>query len=99
VTLSLPATSVATVPLVIYISGFVASLVLERGKFVFRKRDSFYAGSLMALVGCLWIHFGSPLNEDYTMKQIYGVAILIGKVKLNLLVYPLSFIGVCNTQI
>jgi hypothetical protein len=36
---------------VTYISGFVASVVLERGKFVFRKRDAFYAGSLMALAG------------------------------------------------
>ena len=78
ITLSLPATSVATVPLVTYISGFVASLILERGKFVFRKRDAFYAGSLLALAGCIWVHFGSPMDENFTTKQIYGVAILFG---------------------
>jgi hypothetical protein len=79
VTLELHATSVATVPLVIYVSGFVASLMLERGKFILGKRDSFYAGSMMALAGCLWIYFASPLSVDYTTRQIYGVAVLIGK--------------------
>ena len=77
-TLKLQATSVATVPLVTYISGFVASLVLERGKFIFRKRDAFYAGSIMGLIGCIWVYFGSPLDEEYTTKQIYGVAVLMG---------------------
>ena len=79
ITLNLAATSVATVPLVTYISGFVASVVLERGKFIFKKRDAFYAGSLMALIGCIWVHFGSPMDDNYTTKQIYGVAILIGE--------------------
>jgi len=82
VTLKLQATSVATVPLVTYISGFIASLVLERGKFIFRKRDAFYAGSIMGLIGCIWVHFGSPLDEDYTTKQIYGVAVLMGKYRV-----------------
>ena len=77
-TLNLEATSVATVPLVVYISGFVASLVLERGKFIFRKRDAFYAGSIMGLMGCIWVHFGSSSDADFTTKQIYGIAVLIG---------------------
>ena len=77
-TLNLEATSVATVPLVVYISGFVASLVLERGKFIFRKRDAFYAGSIMGLMGCIWVYFGSSSDVDFTTKQIYGIAVLIG---------------------
>ena len=81
VTLELHATSVATVPLVIFISGFVSSLVLERGKNIIGKRTAYYAGSLMAAVGCLWIKLGSPLSEDFTSRQIYGIAILIGEIK------------------
>ena len=79
VTLELNATSVAIVPLVVFISGFVASLLLERGKNTFGKRTGFYIGFVMALAGCLWIKLGSPINVDYTSRQIYGVAILIGR--------------------
>ena len=74
----------ATVPLVIFISGFVASVVLERGKNIFGKRTAYDAGSLLAAVGCLWIKLGPPLNEDFTSRQIYGIAILIGKLNCNL---------------
>jgi hypothetical protein len=53
----------------------IKNIILAPG---LRKRDAFYAGSLMGLIGCIWVHLGSPIDEDYTTKQIYGVAILIG---------------------
>ena len=74
----------ATVPLVSYIAGFVASVALERGKFVFGKRLAFYGGAILSVAGCLWIHLASPEDDNYTTRQIYGVAILIGNYILQI---------------
>ncbi len=58
VTMQLPATSVATVPLVMFISGFGTSLILERTKFVMGRKISFPIGCLLGIAGCMWIYFG-----------------------------------------
>ena len=85
-TLQLQATSVATVPLVMYISGFVASLVLERTKFIVGRKISFPIGCILGMTGCLWIYLGCsfsscPPDSNYSEQQIYGIAVLLGAAK------------------
>jgi hypothetical protein len=81
--MQLHATSVATVPLVMFISGFVASLTLERTKFIVGRKITFPIGCLLGVAGCMWIFFGCeyadcPPDSNYSEKQIYGVAVLMG---------------------
>ena len=85
-TLQLHATSVATVPLVMYISGFVASLVLERTKFVIGRKVTFPIGCLIGMAGCLWVLLGCRFSDcspdsNYSAQQIYGIAVLLGIAK------------------
>ncbi len=73
-TLQLHATSVATVPLVMYISGLVTSLVLERIKFVVGRKISFPVGCIIGMTGCLWIYFGCKFSDcspdsNYSAQQ------------------------------
>jgi hypothetical protein len=63
VTLRLPATSIAKVPLVMFLSGLLTSIVLERTKYLASRKVIFPIGSFIGIVACAWIYFGCQVSH------------------------------------
>lgn len=75
--LNMPATSLAYIPLTMYLSSFLTSLIIERLNTKWGRKVAYSIGALLAIWACIWIQFG---NDDIYIKyQIYVVAILLGK--------------------
>jgi len=63
VTLQLPATSVAIIPLVMFVAGFASSIFV---KGVARRTglvNTHALGAAIGLVGCIWVFFGCQLDS------------------------------------
>ncbi|XP_072396360.1 major facilitator superfamily domain-containing protein 12-like isoform X2 [Diabrotica undecimpunctata] len=75
-TLDSAASSLALVPLVMFIGSFVASLFIEWINRHLGRKLTYILGTIFGLVGCIWIKFG--YGENYINYCIYAVAILIG---------------------
>ena len=97
VTLQLHARYVATVPLTIFISGFVTSFVLKKANDQFGRKTTFLIGGLIGISGCIWTHFGILPDDPNTKYYVYLLASLIGISGSTMLVTSLSltaeFIG------
>lgn len=95
-TLNMSASSLALVPLVMFIGSFCTSLSLEKINRYFGRRLTFILGSLLGLIACMWIQFGGG-NDYYMNYFIYIIAILIGSCGSIVLVTSLGvttdFIG------
>ena len=105
--LQLPAVSIAVIPLIMFISGFVVSIVNKPiSKFVGRKW-SMIGGCLVGVAGAVWVQFGSLTDESFTKYEIYAISVLIGAAGSQMLItrsghllnyilstLPLSRIGV-----
>lgn len=78
--LKMPATSLAYIPLTIYISSFLMSLIIERLNTKWGRKAAYSIGALFAICACIWIKFGH--GDAYIKYEIYAVAILLGKVSL-----------------
>lgn len=74
--LKLPKNSVAYIPLVVYVSGFLASLFMKLLNKKAGRLTSYVMGALIGIGFCIWIYFGNGFT--YITYQIYGVAILMG---------------------
>lgn len=75
--LGMAATSLAIVPLTMFISSFVASLVIESLNTRLGRKCSYAIGATLGLAACLWIRFGK--GYDYVTYEIYPVSLLLGK--------------------
>lgn len=75
--LKMPATSLAVIPLTMYLSSFITSLIIERLNTKLGRKISFLIGTVLGLSACTWILFGS--GETYVKYQIYPVTLLLGK--------------------
>jgi hypothetical protein len=74
----MPATSLAYIPLTMYLSSFLMSLIIERLNTKWGRKIAYSIGASFALCACIWIRFG---NDDIYIKyQIYAVAALLGKI-------------------
>ncbi|CAH1102180.1 unnamed protein product [Psylliodes chrysocephalus] len=75
-TLNMPASSLAVVPLMMFIGSFLASLVIEKINRFLRRKMTFALGALFGVIASIWIKFGG--GENYQEYYIYLVALLIG---------------------
>lgn len=88
ITLQMPATSVATVPLVMFISGFATSLLMKPINKRIGRKATFGAGCLIGMAACTWVKFG--LEDASSRNYIYGVAVIVGAGGSTMLVTSLS---------
>ncbi|KAH0946254.1 hypothetical protein HN011_005705 [Eciton burchellii] len=89
--LNMPATSLAYIPLTMYLSSFLMSLIIERLNTKWGRKIAYSIGASFALCACIWIRFG---NDDIYIKyQIYAVAALLGFASAIMLVTSLGVIS------
>ncbi|KAG7201594.1 hypothetical protein KM043_004338 [Ampulex compressa] len=74
--LSMPATSLATIPLTMFLSSFVMSLIIEKLNTKLGRKVAYSIGVLLGLSACIWIRFGS--GNAYVKYEIYPVSLLLG---------------------
>lgn len=74
--LKLPKVFVAIIPLTIYISSFITSLVIERLNTKLGRKIAYVIGALLGLIACTCIWFCK--GENYNTYGIYGVSALLG---------------------
>ncbi|CAG2107216.1 unnamed protein product [Medioppia subpectinata] len=82
--------SIAIIPFVTYISGFIWSLI---SRFISNKTGSkilLVMGCLFGLASCVWNSFGSVDNESFKQWQVYGAALLFGIGGTTMLIASLS---------
>lgn len=93
--LNMPATSLATIPLIMYLSSFVMSLIIEKLNTKLGRKVSYCFGVLLGVFACIWIQLGTGLT--YTKYQIYPVSLILGSAGSIMLVTSLGvtadFIG------
>ncbi|XP_046916727.2 major facilitator superfamily domain-containing protein 12 isoform X1 [Dermatophagoides farinae] len=77
-TLFLEKTSIAFVPLLIYISGMIMSFFSNYIENRFGNKIHMCLGILLALFSSIWIIFGSCQDKSFINWQIYLIAIQIG---------------------
>ncbi|KAJ9581336.1 hypothetical protein L9F63_023484, partial [Diploptera punctata] len=75
-TLSKETELIASVPLVCYLSSFIASLAIKYFNNLYGSKMSYLCGVLISISGCIWIRYG--MIQEYLLICIYGVAILLG---------------------
>ena len=97
VSLRLPAKYVATVPLTMFLSGFVTSLTMKKTNHFLGRKLTYIFGALIGIVGCLWIAFGCEPSDESTKFSVYFVAAFLGIGSTVMLVTSLAltaeFIG------
>ncbi|KYM85340.1 putative MFS-type transporter C19orf28 [Atta colombica] len=86
--LNMPATSLAYIPLTMYLSSFLTSLIIERLNTKWGRKVAYSIGALLAICACIWIQFGN--GDIYVKYQIYVVAILLGSAGAIMLVTSLG---------
>ncbi|XP_061943458.1 major facilitator superfamily domain-containing protein 12 [Apis cerana] len=93
--LNMPATSLAIIPLIMYLSSFVMSLIIERLNTKLGRKISYCFGVVLGVCACIWIQFGNDLT--YIRYQIYLVFLILGSAGSVMLVTSLGitadFIG------
>ena len=91
--LQLPAVSIAVIPLIMFISGFVVSIVNKPiSKFLGRKW-SMIGGCLVGVAGAVWVQFGSLTDESFTKYEIYAISVLIGAAGSQMLITSLCIVA------
>ena len=81
-TLQLNSNYVATVPLSIFVSGFVTSFAMKPMNQKLGRKITFIIGGIIGLAGCIWVKFSAPQGENITY-YIYCASVLIGKNSTN----------------
>ncbi|KAM4623271.1 major facilitator superfamily domain-containing protein 12-like [Polymixia lowei] len=84
-TLGLPKKFIATIPLVMYLSGFLSSFIMKPISRLIGKCLMYFVGLLLILVFSYWV-----LLDDRMGQQVYGAAILLGAGSATILVMSLS---------
>lgn len=87
-TLRLKEESIAIIPLVMYVSGFLSSFFMKALNKHAGRKITYALGALLGLGGCVWINFGE--GQSYTQWQLYCVASLIGVGSSTMLITSLS---------
>ncbi|XP_019872631.1 major facilitator superfamily domain-containing protein 12-like [Aethina tumida] len=75
-TLDMTASSLAVVPLTIFVGSFATSLGIEKINRHCGRKITYVIGTILGLAACIWINFGE--NALYKKCFIYIVALLVG---------------------
>ncbi|XP_046447558.1 major facilitator superfamily domain-containing protein 12-like [Daphnia pulex] len=86
--LKLGATSVATTPLALFVSGFLTSLAIGPLTQVVGRKVVYLIGALIGMGACLYVWFGH--GEFFQSYGIYGVAALYGAGGSTMLITSLA---------
>ncbi|XP_029054428.1 major facilitator superfamily domain-containing protein 12-like isoform X1 [Osmia bicornis bicornis] len=93
--LSMPATSLAIIPLIMFLSSFAISLIIEKLNTKLGRKISYSFGVILGIIACVWIKFGTGVV--YTKYEIYPVSLMLGSAGSIMLVTSLGvtadFIG------
>ncbi|MCJ8740398.1 hypothetical protein PDJAM_G00058540 [Pangasius djambal] len=84
-TLLLPKKYIATIPLVMYLSGFVSSLIMKPFNKLIGKSMVYFVGLVLILVFSYW-----ALVDTHMGDGVYGAAVLLGAGSATILVMSLS---------
>lgn len=76
-TLNMVASSLALIPLIMFIGSLLTSLTIEKLNRILGRRFSYLLGTAMGIMACLWIQLRS--GPDFVNTEIYIVAVLFGK--------------------
>lgn len=83
--LMLPKKYIATIPLVMYISGFISSFIMKPLSKFIGKSMTYFVGLLLIFAFSYWVILNAHMGQ-----QIYGAAILLGAGSATILVMSLS---------
>lgn len=75
-TLSMAASSLALVPLTMYVGSFVTSLFIEKINRFCGRKMTYTFGAILGVTACIWIKVGE--GDSYVSSYIYVVACLLG---------------------
>lgn len=67
---------IATVPLVSFLSSFAASIAMKYSNRLFGHRVAYCIGSLISILGCIWVALGAPTTAS--SFRLYCIAVLFG---------------------
>nr|XP_020475234.1 major facilitator superfamily domain-containing protein 12-like [Monopterus albus]XP_020475235.1 major facilitator superfamily domain-containing protein 12-like [Monopterus albus] len=84
-TLDLPKNFIATIPLVMYVSGFLSSFLMKPLSKRIGKCLTYFVGLLLIMAFSYWV-----LLNDKMSRQVYGPAVLLGAGSATILVISLS---------
>ncbi|XP_042353816.1 major facilitator superfamily domain-containing protein 12-like [Plectropomus leopardus] len=84
-TLGLPKKFIATIPLVMYLSGFLSSFIMKPLSKLIGKCLTYFVGLLLIMAFSYWV-----LLDDKMGQQVYGAAVLLGAGSATILVISLS---------
>ncbi|CAJ1087367.1 major facilitator superfamily domain-containing protein 12-like [Xyrichtys novacula] len=84
-TLKLPKNFIATIPLVMYLSGFISSFIMKPLSKLIGKGLTYFLGLLLILAFSSWVLLDTKMGQ-----LVYGAAILLGAGSATLLVISLA---------
>ncbi|KAM7401369.1 hypothetical protein PAMA_005521 [Pampus argenteus] len=84
-TLGLPKKFIATIPLVMYLSGFLSSFIMKPVSKLIGKSLTYFMGLLLIMAFSYWV-----LLDDSMGQRVYGAAVLLGAGSATILVISLS---------
>ncbi|XP_067452606.1 major facilitator superfamily domain containing 12b [Thunnus thynnus] len=84
--LMLPKNFIATIPLVMYVSGFVCSLAMKPVSKIIGISMMYLVGLLLVLCFAIWVFVDKKMGAE----SIYGAAVLLGAGSATILVMSLS---------
>ncbi|XP_054452421.1 major facilitator superfamily domain-containing protein 12a [Anoplopoma fimbria] len=84
-TLMLPKKFIATIPLVMYLSGFLSSFIMKPVSKLLGKCLTYFVGLLLIMAFSYWV-----LLDDKMGERVYGAAVLLGAGSATVLVISLS---------
>ncbi|KAM4728119.1 major facilitator superfamily domain-containing protein 12-like isoform 2-T2 [Anableps anableps] len=84
-TLGLPKKFIATIPLVMYVSGFLSSFIMKPVSKRIGKSLTYFVGLLLIMAFSYWVLLDGKMGQ-----QIYGAAVLLGAGSATILVISLA---------
>lgn len=77
-TLNLDQTAIATIPLIMYVAGFMVSIINKPIARLLGTKLAFGLGCVLSLASCLWAYLGNKNDVSFTSYQVYAMAALMG---------------------
>ncbi|KAM6920122.1 major facilitator superfamily domain-containing protein 12-like isoform 2-T3 [Lycodopsis pacificus] len=84
-TLGLPKKFIATIPLVMYLSGFLSSFIMKSVSRLIGKCLTYFMGLLLIMAFSYWVLLDEKMGE-----RVYGAAVLLGAGSATVLVISLA---------
>ncbi|XP_053503260.1 major facilitator superfamily domain-containing protein 12 isoform X1 [Ictalurus furcatus] len=84
-TLLLPKKYIATIPLVMYVSGFVSSFIMKPFNKLIGKSMVYFVGLVLIMIFSYWVLLDTHMGDG-----VYGAAVLLGTGSATILVMSLS---------